>query len=192
MDNKELLLECAKDLFYAKGYDAVGVQEIVDRAGLTKPTIYYYFGSKSGLLQTMFQIKCDAFSKALADFNKENKGICESLYELAELYCQFFEQDRKFYLLLMSMFYSARENEAYKIVEPYVLEFYQFVVQLFEHASHELGNMRGRQKQFATGFTGTINTYFLSVCQGETLKSEVNTKEQVKMLVDQFMYGIFS
>ncbi|HJD37831.1 MAG TPA: TetR family transcriptional regulator, partial [Candidatus Blautia ornithocaccae] len=32
MDNRELLLDAALDLFYAKGYDAVGVQEIVDRA----------------------------------------------------------------------------------------------------------------------------------------------------------------
>ena len=48
MNNKTLLMECAKELFYAKGYDAVGVQEIVERAGLTKPTLYYYFGSKIG------------------------------------------------------------------------------------------------------------------------------------------------
>ena len=46
IDNKKLLLDAALDLFYAKGYDAVGVQEIVDRAGVTKPTLYYYFGSK--------------------------------------------------------------------------------------------------------------------------------------------------
>ena len=38
MDNRSNLLQCAKELFYAKGYDAVGVQEIVDRAGLTKPS----------------------------------------------------------------------------------------------------------------------------------------------------------
>ena len=46
MENKELIMKCALDLFYAKGYDAVGVQEIVDKAGVTKPTLYYYFGSK--------------------------------------------------------------------------------------------------------------------------------------------------
>lgn len=33
MDNRSILLQCAKEHFYAKGYDAVGVQEIVDRAG---------------------------------------------------------------------------------------------------------------------------------------------------------------
>ena len=41
MDNRELLLNTALELFHAKGYDAVGVQEIVDRAGVTKPTLYY-------------------------------------------------------------------------------------------------------------------------------------------------------
>ena len=57
MDNRSILLQCAKELFYAKGYDAVGVQEIVDRAGLTKPTLYYYFGSKLGLLETLLEIQ---------------------------------------------------------------------------------------------------------------------------------------
>ena len=46
MENKERILECALELFYAKGYDAVGVQEIAERSGITKPTLYYYFGSK--------------------------------------------------------------------------------------------------------------------------------------------------
>lgn len=46
MDNKEKILQCALELFYARGYDAVGVQEIAETAGVTKPTLYYYFGSK--------------------------------------------------------------------------------------------------------------------------------------------------
>ena len=32
--------------FMPRGYDAVGVQEIAQKAGITKPTLYYYFGSK--------------------------------------------------------------------------------------------------------------------------------------------------
>lgn len=192
MDNKLLLLECAKELFYTKGYDAVGVQEIVDRAGLTKPTLYYYFGSKNGLLQTLVQVKCEEFRQALSAFIRQDKGICESLYELADLYCEFFDRDRKFYLMMISLYYSARENEAYKAVEPYITEFYLFVVQVFDRASDELGNMRGRQYQFAIGFTGSINSYFLGLCQGEALELERDIKGQVKMLVNQFMYGIFS
>lgn len=192
MDNKLLLLECAKDLFYSKGYDAVGVQEIVECAGLTKPTLYYYFGSKSGLLQSLLEVKCKEFLESLIEFSKQKKGICEALYELADLYCDFFERDRKFYLLLMSLFYSARENDSYRAVEPYITQFYEFVVRVFDQASAELGNMNGRQKAFATGFTGVINNYFLVLCQGEGKVFEENIKLQVRKLVNQFMYGIFS
>ena len=55
MDNKELIKKSALNLFYARGYDAVGVQEIVNTAGITKPTLYYYFGSKRGLLENLLQ-----------------------------------------------------------------------------------------------------------------------------------------
>ena len=53
MDNRMNILEKALHLFYEKGYDAIGVQEIADAAGVTKPTLYHYFGSKYGLLQAV-------------------------------------------------------------------------------------------------------------------------------------------
>ena len=55
MDNRSRILDCALTLFAGRGYDAVGVQEIVDCAGVTKPTMYHYFGSKRGLLQVLLQ-----------------------------------------------------------------------------------------------------------------------------------------
>ena len=45
MDNKENILECALHLFFKRGYDTVGVQEIAEVSGVTKPTLYYYFKS---------------------------------------------------------------------------------------------------------------------------------------------------
>ena len=48
MDNREKILQCAEELFYSRGYDAAGVQEIVEMAGVTKPTLYYYFGRQAG------------------------------------------------------------------------------------------------------------------------------------------------
>ena len=52
MDNRQLIIEKALELFCARGYDAVGVQEIAEQSGITKPTLYYYFGSKQGLMET--------------------------------------------------------------------------------------------------------------------------------------------
>lgn len=48
MDNKELKKKSALNLFYARGYDAVGVQEIVNTAGITKPTAVLLFLEANG------------------------------------------------------------------------------------------------------------------------------------------------
>ena len=55
MDNRQLIIEKALELFCARGYDAVGVQEIAEQSGITKPTLYYYFGSKQGLMETILK-----------------------------------------------------------------------------------------------------------------------------------------
>lgn len=39
----------AARLFASGGFDATSVREIVEAAGVTKPTLYYHFGSKQGL-----------------------------------------------------------------------------------------------------------------------------------------------
>src|ERR1700760_1039496 len=39
----------ARELFYREGIRAVGVDEVVDRAGVTKPSLYRSFASKDDL-----------------------------------------------------------------------------------------------------------------------------------------------
>ena len=43
----------AARLFAERGYDATSVREIVEAAGVTKPTLYYHFGSKKGLAEAL-------------------------------------------------------------------------------------------------------------------------------------------
>ena len=192
MENRELIMECAKELFYAKGYDAVGVQEIVDRAGITKPTLYYYFGSKLGLLKTLLETKFEGWNTLIKKDAAADKDIRAFLYRIANVYCDFFEQDREFYMLMMALFYSARDNEAYQAVKPYITEFYREMVRIFEDAAQQLGNMHGRQQQFAIGFLGTINHYLLMHCETDPEYKEKISKDQIASLVNQFMYGIFT
>jgi TetR/AcrR family transcriptional regulator len=46
---RERLLVEALRLFTSRGFSATTVREIVEAAGVTKPVLYYYFGSKEGL-----------------------------------------------------------------------------------------------------------------------------------------------
>ncbi len=38
------LLESALVLFSEKGYEGASIREIIERAGVTRPVLYYYFG----------------------------------------------------------------------------------------------------------------------------------------------------
>jgi TetR/AcrR family transcriptional regulator len=49
------ILATALNLFAVKGYDATSVREICEAAGITKPTLYHFFGSKDGVLQALVQ-----------------------------------------------------------------------------------------------------------------------------------------
>lgn len=191
MENKERIMQCAEELFYSRGYDATGVQEIVDRAGVTKPTLYYYFGSKKGLLKAILDIKFERLNPELEKVIQQYGDIREKLYSLAGVYYEFFVEEYKFYMLLMALFYSARENEAYQTVKPYYESFYETVVKVFDERAAELGNMNGRQRQFAISFIGVINQYLTLGFNAETGTCMVS-REQVYGIVDQFMYGIFS
>src|ERR1700733_1012410 len=46
----------AAKLFAERGYDATSVREIVEAAGVAKPTLYYYFRSKEGLAQALLTV----------------------------------------------------------------------------------------------------------------------------------------
>jgi AcrR family transcriptional regulator len=48
---RERLLDAASELFYADGVQSVGVDRVVERAGVAKATLYTVFGSTDGLVR---------------------------------------------------------------------------------------------------------------------------------------------
>lgn len=193
MDNRELLLSTALDLFHARGYDAVGVQEIVERAGVTKPTLYYYFGSKLGLLKALLESRYQRLEDAVLDASRQIKDLPEILYRVARVFFDFAAAQEKFYLLMLSLFYTGKENEAFQAVSPFIERYYNCIVQIFENAAPQLGNMRGRQRLFAVGFTGILNHHIMTVSH-RLLEGEkfAISNEETYEIVHQFLYGIYS
>jgi len=55
------ILDAARDLFYREGIRAVGVDEIVRQAGVTKPSLYRSFPSKDELAASYLRVYEDEF-----------------------------------------------------------------------------------------------------------------------------------
>jgi len=60
---REKLYAAAAEVFARKGYAAASVQEIVQKAGVTKPVLYYYFGSKEGVYQAILDTTLKDFDQ---------------------------------------------------------------------------------------------------------------------------------
>lgn len=52
-DARGVLIGSATALFAQKGYAGTSVREIVERAGVTKPVLYYYFDNKEGIFRAI-------------------------------------------------------------------------------------------------------------------------------------------
>ena len=167
MDNRENILKCALHLFYAKGYDAVGVQEIADAAQITKPTLYHYFGSKHGLLESLIDQYYSIFAKALEEASVYNGDLPMTLYRTAKFYFQTVEENKEFYKFVMSMMYSGEESETYKASSGIRRHQHRLFTNLFNQAADVIGNMNGRQEQYAITFIGFFESLSFILVQQE-------------------------
>lgn len=88
---REKLLAAAIDLFTARGYAATSVREIVEHAGLTKPALYYYFGSKESIYLEILRDIHIRMDEALLRFSTEEGTSRERLTRFAVGLFELFE-----------------------------------------------------------------------------------------------------
>lgn len=59
-ETKTRIQAAARELFAQKGVQKTSLQEIADRLGITKPALYYHFGSREELVRSIVQPLIDA------------------------------------------------------------------------------------------------------------------------------------
>lgn len=188
MSNRETLLACALQLFSTRGYDAVGVQEIVEAAGIQKPTLYHYFGSKAGLLHALLEVNFAPLFSELekaADYQHDVKNTLEAV---ANTYFDFAQKNPRFFRLQLALWFAAPDSEPFKAVAVYNARQQELLEGLFLAAALDHGNMKGRHQAYAATYLGMLNTYAALGLNGMV---SLDAKLVYKA-VHQFMHGIFS
>jgi TetR/AcrR family transcriptional regulator len=188
MSNRENLMEKALQLFTARGYDAVGVQEIVEAAGITKPTLYHYFGNKKGLLSAILTEHLDPFFENLQKVAMYQGDVTMSLRTVTAAYFDFARQNPRLYRFYLSTWFAPIESDAFQASVSRNDRQQQILEDLFAAAARGHGNMKGRQRAYAASFLGMINTYVAISLNGYAKLND----ELVQRMVHQFMHGIFS
>ena len=89
---RERLLAAATELFYANGINSVGIDRVIEHAGVAKASLYDCFGSKEELVRSYLEAR-DLARKArinerLAQFDRPEDKILSIFDLLAELASQ--------------------------------------------------------------------------------------------------------
>lgn len=87
---RDRLLAAADELFYAEGVNSVGIDRIIDRAGVAKASLYSTFGSKDELvrayLEARHRTRVERFTRELAGIADPRERILEVFAVLGRVF----------------------------------------------------------------------------------------------------------
>ena len=85
---REQVIEAARKLFHRFGFKKVSMDEIAREAGVTKKTIYMYFGSKEELLKYFIQEEISNMEKIVEKVEAQNldffETVNQAIYEILQ------------------------------------------------------------------------------------------------------------
>jgi len=188
MNNRQRLLDCALDLFSQRGYETVGVREVVEATGVTKPTLYHYFNSKRGLLEALLRREVESLLSNLKGAATYQGDLVLTLKKIVRTYFDFARLSEDFYRLQLTLYFAPPESETNEAIRPYTHQQHVILEDVFLQAVADHGNVRGRHRRYAAGLWGAINAMI-----GLYLNHQIDLTDEVAyQTVHQFMYGIFS
>jgi AcrR family transcriptional regulator len=82
----ERILQSALRLFSEKGYDAASVREICEASGITKPTLYHFYGSKEGVYRALVDGTLERVREDMAGAVEAEGSLCDRLRRLTSTY----------------------------------------------------------------------------------------------------------
>src|SRR5437763_4471925 len=79
-ERERQMLEVAGRSFAAGGFHAVSMDEIAEQAGISKPMLYHYFGSKEGLYVAYVRQQGSALLAGMRDATEPDAPPAERLW----------------------------------------------------------------------------------------------------------------
>jgi AcrR family transcriptional regulator len=187
MSTRAELIRQALALFAERGYDAAGVQEICDAAGVTKPTLYHHFGSKRGLLEALLVERYLPFLGEMVGDARYDGDLPAVLERVVARYFRFASGEPELYRMVLGLWFASATSEATRILRPLREQQERALEGLFARAANDHGKMRGKQRSYAMTFLGMIHTHI-----GLALDGELELNDTIlDRAVQQYSHGIY-
>jgi AcrR family transcriptional regulator len=115
------ILSGAQDLFAQRGYDATGIMDICDAAGVSKGAFYHHFPSKQAIFMALLEDWLAQLDVLMQAALAAAPNVPEGLVDMAGLTSSVFEAaDKQFPLFLEFWVQASRQQEIWQtVMAPY-------------------------------------------------------------------------
>jgi AcrR family transcriptional regulator len=176
-ENSERILQDGWELFQQKGYRGVSVDEICQRCGITKPTLYYYFKDKENLFVEVLLHRLHGFHAII-----EQDGLLpQRLEQIAIATFDNFKTDYSH--LVHDLEHIKQQENAARVHQAFEDELFSPITAVMQSAVNQ-GEITGDAKFLAHLFMGIIENYI-----AHADKFDSDNKSLAEKLVAFFLKG---
>jgi AcrR family transcriptional regulator len=101
--SSDRILQTALELFSNKGYDATSVREVCEAAGVTKPTLYHFYGSKEGVYRALVEGTLEEYRRAVRDLVGSPGTVSERLRRVARAHFEYTRERRELVRFVLAL-----------------------------------------------------------------------------------------
>jgi TetR/AcrR family transcriptional regulator len=180
---KQAIHAAATALFAEQGYAATSTREICERAGITKPVLYYHFGNKEQLYQELILDASNEYRKTLLRASRRGKNTEQRIVNVLDAMFTFTRRSPQLVQLGFRMLFAAEKGTPpIDIVE--LGQFDQRLMQEIIREGIKKGELHGRPTEIAEALGGVAALHIMDfLITGKPTLDRSHAQRQVDLLL---------
>jgi AcrR family transcriptional regulator len=160
------ILLTALTLFSDRGYDATSVREICASAGVTKPTLYHFYGSKEGVYRALVEGTLDEYRRGVRTIVEAPGTVPERLRQIARSHFEYTRERPELVRFLLGLIHnppgSAPVTDFHSLYDDVLAEYTRLIEQGVEDGSLSSGAVPVRLLVYSGSLIEAIHGYLLA------------------------------
>lgn len=135
---KRKILNVAQVLFTENGYDSTSIQDICEKANISKGAFFHHFQTKEFLFLEILNEYLTNIDKKMNEIEKKTKNIPKAMEEMTEILEEIFITSKgKFTIFLEFLRKSSKNEEIMKKISNHFQKFKEYVYKMIEKGKEE-------------------------------------------------------